>query len=100
MNKLIFLRSIGFIMLVISFAACKKNSFITDGGVSNPNVNMTTYDYLKANPNFSSLMNLIDRAGLKDTLNGNITFFAVTNYGVDAWVSAKKLKRINQLNDE
>ena len=99
MKSHIFSRSL-WIVLIVFLVSCKKNTFITDGGVSKPNVNMTTYDYLNSNPSFSSLVHLIDKAGLKDSVNGNTTFFAVNNYGVDAWVSAKKQKRIVALNNE
>ena len=99
MNRLIFSRSF-WIVFILGMSACKKNSYVNDGGVSKANVNMTTYDYLKSNPTFSSLAHLIDRAGLKDSVNGNITFFAVTNYGVDEYVSAKKEQRVIALNDE
>jgi len=87
------------VALLLLLGACKK-SYLTDGGVSNPNVNMTTYDYLKSNPSFSSLVHLIDRAGVKDLVNGNITFFAVTNYGVDEWVTARRIRKVIQTNDE
>ena len=61
---------------------------------------MTTYDYLKSKPQFSSLVHLIDRAGLKETINGNITFFACTNYSVDEFVKARYNRRAIELNDE
>jgi hypothetical protein len=79
---------------------CSKDEYKFDGGVSDPHVNMTTYDYLKSNPQFSSLVTLIDNAGLKDKINGNVTFFATTNYGVNDWVLAKKEERVLELNDE
>lgn len=80
--------------------ACQEDDYINDGGMSNPYVDMTTYDFLQSQPKFDSLMRIIDKAGLKDALNGNITFFATTNYGVADYVSAKKQKRIIELGDE
>jgi len=79
--------------------SCKKE-YRNGGEVSNPNVNMTTYDFLKSRPQFSSLVTLIDRAGLKDAINGKTTFFATTNYGVDEYLKAMKNKRAIELNDE
>jgi hypothetical protein len=83
-----------------SLGSCKKDSYKVDGGTHNPKVDMTTYDYLKSKPQFSSLVRLIDRAGLKETVNGDITFFACTNYSVDEFVSARYNRRAIELNDE
>jgi hypothetical protein len=84
---------------VVGLASCKKN-YIDDGGTSNPNVNMTTYDFLKSDTLFTDLVHLIDRAGLKETVNGNITFFATTNYGVQDYLKAMKQRRAVELGDE
>ena len=90
----------GFTLLILlALSSCQKD-YKNDGGVSNPNVNMTTYDFLKSQSQFSSLVTLIDRAGLKDAINGNVTFFATTNYGVDEYLKAMKNKRAIELNDE
>jgi hypothetical protein len=80
--------------------SCNKNSYKVDGGTHNPKVDMTTYDYLKSKPQFSSLVRLIDRAGLKETVNGDITFFACTNYSVDEFVKARYNRRAIELNNE
>jgi hypothetical protein len=83
-----------------SLVSCNKDSYKVDGGTHNPKVDMTTYDYLKSKPQFSSLVHLIDRAGLKETVNGDITFFACTNYSVDEFVKARYNRRAIELNDE
>lgn len=85
--------------LVVLSASCKKD-YAIDGGKSEENVNMTTYDYLKSKPIFSSLVHLIDRAGLKDAVNQQCTFFATTNYGVDEYLKAMKNIRAIELGDE
>jgi len=87
------------LILVVFFASCKKSN-VDDGGTSNPNVNKTTYDFLKSDTLFSDLVHLIDRAGLKDAVNGNITFFATTNYGVGEYLKAMKQRRAAELGDE
>lgn len=87
------------LLILLAFSSCKKD-YKNDGGVSDPHVNMTTYDFLKSQAQFSSLVTLIDRAGLKDAINGNVTFFATTNYGVDEYLKAMKNKRAIELNDE
>lgn len=84
---------------LILLASCKKD-YISDGGTADDHVNMTTYDYLKSKPIFSSLVTLIDRGGLKDMINGNCTFFATTNYGVDEYLKAMKNIRAIELDDE
>ncbi|HEX8608556.1 MAG TPA: hypothetical protein VF679_07955, partial [Pedobacter sp.] len=71
-----------------------------DGGLSNAYVDMTTYDYLKSNPKFDSLVKVIDRAGLKDAVNGDVTFFITTNYGIVDYVRAKKNERAQQIGNE
>ncbi|THU40771.1 hypothetical protein FAM09_01270 [Niastella caeni] len=83
-----------------SLLSCNKDSYKVDGGTHNPKVDMTTYDYLKSKPQFSSLVHLIDRAGLKETVNGDITFFACTNYSVDEFVKARYNRRAIELNNE
>lgn len=93
----------GMVLLVaiLTTSACKKDDYINDGGkILTGRVNMTTYDYLKTNPKFDSLIRIIDQAGMKDQVNGNITFFATTNYGVAEYVAAKKQEKVAQLGDE
>lgn len=95
--------SIGVALLVVlmAFSSCQKDDYANDGGkILTGRVNMTTYDYLKSNPKFDSLIKIIDKAGMKDQINGNITFFATTNYGVADYVSAKKQEKITQVGDE
>mgnify|MGYP001231154242 CR=1 FL=1 len=89
---------IGIFLVLLS--ACDKNDYINDGGVHDPHVNMTTYDFLASHPKFDSLVRIIDKAGLKDLVNSNITFFATTNWGVADYVSAKKQERIAEVGDE
>ncbi len=93
---------VSLLILVVagSLGSCNKNSYKVDGGTHNPKVDMTTYDYLKSKSQFSSLVHLIDRAGLKETVNGDITFFACTNYSVDEFVRARYNRRAIELNDE
>lgn len=93
---------VSLLMLVMagSLGSCNKDGYKVDGGTHNPKVDMTTYDYLKSKPQFSSLVSLIDRANLKETVNGDITFFACTNYSVDEFVRARYNRRAIELNDE
>ncbi|HOZ86018.1 MAG TPA: hypothetical protein PK191_11070 [Niabella sp.] len=93
-----------FLLLIVSavvlFTSSCKKSYTVDGGTSSAKVNMTTYDYLKSKPAFSDLVQLIDRKGLKDAINGETTFFATTNYGVRDYLKAMKNIRAIELNNE
>lgn len=90
----------GLLLAIVLLVSCDKDDYINDGGVHNPNVNMTTYDFLDSHPKFDSLVRIIDKAGLKDLVNSNVTFFATTNEGVADYVSAKKQERIIEVGDE
>lgn len=87
-------------LLVTLIASSCKKDYAVDGGTSQAQVNMTTYDYLKSKPIFSSLVHLIDRAGLKDAVNSDATFFATTNYGIEEYRKAMKNIRAVELGNE
>ena len=71
-----------FAIVCILVASCKKDKHLTGGSTHNPKVNLSTYDYLKTNPLFDTLVQLIDRAGLKEEVNSAVTFFAPTDYSI------------------
>lgn len=78
---------------LLLLTACKKQTeyLVDGGGAHNPQVNVTTYDYLKSNPLFDTLVLLIDRTGLKDVINANnTTFFAPTDYTITHWLNATR----------
>jgi len=85
--------------LLLATVACKK-SYTIGGSTFDAQVNMSTYDYLKTNHLFDTLVMMIDKTGLKDELNQAGTFFAFTNYSIRRYVEAKgddlRIKR----NDE
>ena len=86
--------------LIIGFSACRKEGKITGGSITDAHVNMTTYDYLKTNHLFDTLVLLIDKAGLKDTVNSAITFFAPTNYSIRALMDRRTDSIQTRDNDE
>lgn len=89
------------LLIIVGISACQKDDYINDGGkIPTGRVNMTTYDYLKTNPKFDSLIRIIDHAGMKDEINGDVTFFATTNYGIADYVRAKKQERIAEVGNE
>lgn len=91
MKKSSFIISLAALML-ISVYSCKKQNYIIGGQTSNPVSPLTTYDYLKGNSLhlFDTLLMLVDSAGLKDSINQQgVTFFAPTDYSIDAYLTAR-----------
>ncbi|MGV8829357.1 MAG: hypothetical protein ACWA6U_13690 [Breznakibacter sp.] len=79
-----------FLLLLVclaTFSACEEE-YLIDGGVANPNVGMSTYDFLKTNPIFDTLVILIDKAGLKEEVNGAVTFMAPTDFSIKNYLDA------------
>ncbi|PSL28173.1 hypothetical protein [Chitinophaga ginsengisoli] len=87
------------ILMTIVFFSCKKD-YTIGGSITDPHVNMTTYDYLKTNPLFDTLLLLIDRTGLKDEVNASGTFFAITDYSIKNYITKKQEDLRVKLNDE
>lgn len=77
---------------MIVFISCKKGNGIIDGGLSNPRVNFNTYDFLKSHPRkvFDTTLMVIDKAGLKDIINGDVTFFVPNNYSINNFLNIKR----------
>jgi hypothetical protein len=87
------------IIISLTFFSCKKD-YTIGGSVIDPHVNMTTYDYLKTNPLFDTLLLLIDKTGLKDEVNSAGTFFAFTDYSITNYIEAKEADLRVRRNDE
>jgi len=100
MKKIILIRFLVFVSAVLVFAACKKD-YITGGTVEDTNKynNISTYDVLKSNPLYDTLVKLIDTAGLKDKINATgTTFFAPSDYSVLSYLGARTLKVQQTIN--
>jgi hypothetical protein len=84
-------------LLVLS---CKKNDYITDGGLHNPKTPLTTYEYLKGNAwhMFDTLLMVVDHYGLQEEMNSAGTFFAPTNRSINRYMVLQRDKK--QLVDE
>jgi hypothetical protein len=87
------------VVILISLFSCKKD-YVIGGSVFNPKVNMSTYDYLKTNPKFDTLIIMIDKMGLKDEVNHSGTFFAVPDYAIHNYVEKKRQQVRLEHNDE
>src|SRR5262245_46306257 len=87
--------------VLMSVAACKKNNYLNDGGTHNPHTTLTTYDYLKNNAyhDFDSTIQLIDHFSLKDSVNNAGTFFACTDYAINAFMINNNLTTMQMLFD-
>lgn len=103
MNRLkILIPRYGIILLVMTMMAiaCKKDDHFIGGSATNPQSDLTTYDYLRQNPLFDTLVLLIDRAGMKADINGNVTFFAPTDYSIKSLLEIRTAILQAAMNDE
>lgn len=77
---------------MLLFTACEDDDYFIGGDLHNPQVNMTTYDFLKSNNRglFDTLLMIVDAAGMKEAINQpGITFFAPTDYSIQSYVNAR-----------
>jgi hypothetical protein len=91
------------IAAIALFMACKKDNSIIDGGLSNPVVNKNTYDFLESNSRkeFDTTLMIINKAGLKDVINGEVTFFVPNNYSINNFLNKKRdeARRTDELQE-
>lgn len=89
------------LMLTAGFTACKKESYLHDGGLANAVTPLSTYDYLKGHTYhyFDTTILLIDHFNLKDSVNNSKTFFAFTDYAIVALMNAKGITSLDELYD-
>lgn len=83
-----------FISVTLLSQSCKKDDYRVGGDLHDPNINMTTYDYLKSNKYglFDTLILLVDKAGIKDKINQQgVTFFAPTDFAIKSYVELRSL---------
>jgi hypothetical protein len=99
-QKLIYILAV-FLFLATGMSSCKKQSYLTDGGVSNPHTSLSTYDYLKGNAYhyFDTTILLIDHFNLKDSVNKAGTFFAFTDYSINLLMLQLGVTSLDQLYD-
>jgi len=97
------MKNINFAILVLLLmtVACKKSSYLNDGGTHDPHTSLSTYDYLKANAyhSFDSTILLIDHFNLKDSVNKSGTFFAFTDYAINLFMINAGYSSMQQLFD-
>ncbi|XHR97284.1 hypothetical protein ACFJIV_11890 [Mucilaginibacter sp. UC70_90] len=83
------------LLLLFCLGACKKNSYLTDGGLQKAATPFSTYDYLKNNKfhQFDTLLTLIDFYKLKDSINNSKTFFAPPDMAINLLMKRITIKR-------
>ncbi|MCK0158380.1 fasciclin domain-containing protein [Cellulophaga sp. F20128] len=78
------------VVVTAIFIGCEKQDYLIDGGVHETGVvDMTTYEYLQTNAVFDTLLLLIDKAELKETINGDVTFFPPTDFSIKNYITKK-----------
>lgn len=79
-------------IIAVCMVACKKQDYTDGGTIVSPQVNVTTYDYLKNNDAhlFDTVLLLIDKAGMQAAINEkNITFFSPTNASIRIYLAQR-----------
>lgn len=89
-------------MALLLLNACKKE-YITGGTPEDMNMykNTSTYDVLKSDPLYDTLVQVIDAAGLKEKINQQgSTFFAPTDYSISSYLTLRTLYVQNTINQD
>ena len=87
------------IAVVLVLYSCEDNDYLVDGGVSSPRIGSTTFEYLKNHNQLDTLALLIEKAGLKDDVNGTTTLFAPNNLSIRNYVN-KVLAEMRKLDPQ
>jgi len=89
----------GLVLMMVSFAACKKDNYLTDGGLAQERTPYSTYDYLKSHKYqyFDTVIMMIDHYNLKDTVNKSGTFFAFTDFSVNMLMGTLQVSSLDSL---
>lgn len=91
MKKIFLIHFVAFFTIVFVMSACKKD-YIAGGTPENVNAfkDSTTYEVLKADPSYDTLVQIIDAAGLKDKVNQQgTTFFAPSDRAIFYYLNAR-----------
>lgn len=77
-------------MVALIATACSDDDYIIGGEVNETNqVDQTTFDFLKSFEPTTQTAQLIERAGLVDEVNGEVTVIAPSNYAVNRYLRRK-----------
>ncbi|QTE23710.1 hypothetical protein [Polaribacter cellanae] len=87
------------VIILVSLYACNSEEQMIDGGLSNGNVNLSTFDFLKSHKQLDTLAILIEKAGMKNKVNEQTTLFAANNASIKRYVNAV-LAKMRQTDPE
>lgn len=73
--------------LCLALYSCDKDDYFIDGGISDPHVGTTTFEFLQSHRQLDTLALLIERAGLKEALEREHTLFAPNNLSIKRYVN-------------
>ncbi len=78
------------LILIVAFTifSCESDDYLVDGGISDPNVGTSTFEFLHSHNQLDTLAILIERAGLKSVVDGKTTLFAPNNLSIRKYVDA------------
>ena len=85
--------------LLILLIGCKKDDYLTDGGLAKAITPLSNYDYL-ANHSyhyFDTVVLIIDHFKLKDSVNRAGTFFAFTDFSVATLMNTLQVSTLDDL---
>jgi hypothetical protein len=92
----------GCILLLIVITGCSKDKYLIDeGGTDVERIRkMSTYDFLHESKILDTVVLLIDKAGMKDEINGDITFFSPTTFGINTFLAQQTIALQRKYNNE
>lgn len=76
------------LIVALTMFSCDSDDYLVDGGISDPNVGTSTFEFLKSHNQLDTLAILIERAGLKNVVDGETTLFAPNNLSIKKYVNA------------
>ena len=77
-------------LIAFVFTSCSKDKHIIGGNRNDTNeVNMSTFDFLKSFEATTQTARLIERAGLINEVNGDVTVIAPSNFAVNRFLRRK-----------
>ncbi|MBE8722400.1 hypothetical protein [Sphingobacterium pedocola] len=89
------IRNTTFAILALFFLlhiSCKKDAYLTDGGLHNASTPYNAYDYLAAHKYhyFDTLLTIIDHYNLKEAVNNAGTFFVPTDRSINLYMDEQQ----------
>lgn len=90
------------ILCTITLVSCVDDDYKLDGGISQQYVNMSTYDYLKSHPYhyFDTLVMSIDKTGLKEAIDGEVTLFATSHFSFRKYIDIQTTRGRDKYGDQ